>query len=309
MNAVDSVLNIAIRFVLYLDAALLLGLPLFGLYALRRDERRAPWFAGPCSRLTTIAAGLSIVASLLGLAVMVRTMAGTDDLDANLGVLDALLTDTAFGAAWFVRIVACVVSYGAIRLLVRRPVLALAAAAGAGAVALASLAWGGHGAMDRGRIGTLHLAADVAHLVAAAVWSGALAGFLLQIFAGHVTPTVRVETLRRTLAGFAAIGTATVGTLAATGIVNYTMIVGWPPVGLGTTTYGRLLLAKLGVFAVMLVLAALNRYRLVPRLETQVRTGDHASAMATLRGSLLIESACAVVILLAVAVLGVQNPR
>lgn len=75
------------------------------------------------------------------------------------------------------------------------------------------------------------------------------------------------------------------------------------------SNYDRVLLVKLVLFGAMLVLAALNRYCLVPRLEARFREDDGAGAVASLRGSLLLESACAMGLLLAVAILGVQDPR
>src|SRR3546814_12018793 len=43
-----------------------------------------------------------------------------------------------------------------------------------GGVALTSLAWTGHGAMDQGSIGWVHLSADIVHLLAAGAWIAAI---------------------------------------------------------------------------------------------------------------------------------------
>ncbi len=307
MSAMDGALNIAIRFVLYAAAMLLAGLPLFALYALRREERGAPWFAVPFTRVLAGAAWLGLIASVAALAVMTRAMSGSDDLDANLDVLGALLGGTAFGSAWFARVLACLGACCLARRLARRPTMAtFAAAAAAGLVVLGSLAWGGHAVMDDGRRGVLHLMADLVHLAAAAIWLGALGGFAIQLAAGGVT---HIETLVRTLAQFATVGSAAVAALIATGMVNTVMVVGWPLVGFPDSSYGRVLLVKLVLFCAMLGLAALNRYRLAPGLEARLRSGDSSGAMASLRGSLLLELVCAMVLLLAVAVLGVQEPR
>ncbi|AEA63007.1 copper resistance protein D [Burkholderia gladioli BSR3] len=171
---------------------------------------------------------------------------------------------------------------------------------------LGSLAWGGHAVVDDGRRGVLHLMADLVHL-AAAIWLGALGGFAIQLAAGGVT---HIETLVRTLAQFATVGSAAVAALIATGMVNTVMVVGWPSVGFPDSSYGRVLLVKLVLFCAMLGLAASNRYRLAPGLEARLRSGDSSGAMASLRGSLLLELVCAMVLLLlAVAVLGVREPR
>jgi putative copper export protein len=68
----------------------------------------------------------------------------------------------------------------------------------ASAVALATLAWTGHGAMDEGAKGWAHLLADILHLLAAGAWSGrclALSCLWLALPAGrraHLTLTHRV---------------------------------------------------------------------------------------------------------------------
>ncbi len=307
MSAMDGALNIAIRFVLYAAAMLLAGLPLFALYALRREERGAPWFVVPFTRVLAGAAWLGLIASVAALAVMTRAMSGSDDLDANLDVLGALLGGTAFGSAWFARVLACLGACCLARRLARRPTMAaFAGAAAAGLVVLGSLAWGGHAVMDDGRRGVLHLMADLVHLAAAAIWLGALGGFAIQLAAGGVT---HIEALVRTLAQFATVGSAAVAALIATGMVNTVMVIGWPLVGFPDSSYGRALLVKLGLFCAMLGLAALNRYRLAPGLEARLRSGDSSGATASLRGSLLLELVCAMALLLAVAVLGVQEPR
>ncbi|WP_186262994.1 copper homeostasis membrane protein CopD [Burkholderia gladioli] len=303
----DGALNIAIRFVLYAAAMLLAGLPLFALHALRREERGAPWFVVPFTRVLAGAAWLGLIASAAALPVMTRAMSGSDDLDANLDLLGALLGGTAFGSAWFARVLACLGACCLARRLARRPAMAtFAAAAAAGLVVLGSLAWGGHAVMDDGRRGVLHLMVDLVHLAAAAIWLGALGGFAIQLAAGGVT---HIETLVRTLAQFATVGSAAVAALIATGMVNTVMVVGWPLVGFPDSSYGRVLLVKLVLFCAMLGLAASNRYRLAPGLEARLRSGCSSGAMASLRGSLLLELVCAMALLLAVAVLGVQEPR
>ncbi|WP_186260252.1 copper homeostasis membrane protein CopD [Burkholderia gladioli] len=307
MSAMDGALNIAIRFVLYAAAMLLAGLPLFALHALRREERGAPWFVVPFTRVLAGAAWLGLIASVAALVVMTRAMSGSDDLDANLDLLGALLGGTAFGSAWFARVLTCLGACCLARRLARRPAMAtFAAAAAAGLVVLGSLAWGGHAVMDDGRRGVLHLMADLVHLAAAAIWLDALGGFAIQLAAGGMT---HIETLVRTLAQFATVGSAAVAALIATGMVNTVMVVGWPLVRFPDSSYGRVLLVKLVLFCAMLGLAASNRYRLAPGLEARLRSGCSSGAMASLRGSLLLELVCAMALLLAVAVLGVQEPR
>ena len=92
------------------------------------------------------------------------------------------------------------------------------------------------------------------------------------------------------------------------------LINGWMLVGVdhltdsGKSLYGRLLLAKLVLFAVMLGLAALNRFRLTPTFERSIASADHRRALGPLRVSLVTETGCIVVILGLVAWLGTLAP-
>jgi putative copper resistance protein D len=62
------------------------------------------------------------------------------------------------------------------------------------------------------------------------------------------------------------------------------------------------------LFLVMLVLAAANRFRLVPALEAAIDAGDNRRARDAMRRSLLLEIGCAVAILALVAWLGTLEP-
>ena len=145
--------------------------------------------------------------------------------------------------------------------------------------------------------GTVHRAADVLHIWAAAGWIGALAALV------HACATMRATDLPRVtlmLARFAGMGTVIVALLVVTGMANGVMIVGVAdlPALLGSR-YGWLLGAKLVLFAGMLGLAALNRWRLTPALE---RSG--MGAIAALRLSLAVETSAAMGILMLVGWLG-----
>ena len=88
------------------------------------------------------------------------------------------------------------------------------------AVALATLAWTGHGAMDEAVMGWVHLIVDILHLIASGAWVGALLGLLLLVS----RPAARVDAAHlglthRALHGFGAIGTVVVGTILVTGLV------------------------------------------------------------------------------------------
>ena len=297
---------IVVRFGVYLTLAALFGLSAFSLYGLRARERgnalalRA-WLVG--------SAALGLLLSAVWVVLMASSMAGTPLWPIDREAIGALLTGSAIGAAWKLRMVALVVAALAALLAAGRGVW-LGIVALCSAVALGTLAWTGHGAMDDAPIGWVHVIADILHLVASGAWVGALLGLILLVF----RPAVRVDAAHlslthRALHGFGAIGTALVGTIVVTGLVNGWMLVGIGNVAsLATTLYGQLLIAKLALFVAMLGLASLNRFRLTPAFERSIAGDDHTRAFAALRASLAIETACVVTILGLVAWLGTLAP-
>jgi putative copper resistance protein D len=102
---------------------------------------------------------------------------------------------------------------------------------------------------------------------------------------------------------FSTLGLTSVATLIASGAVHCWILVGSFQVVL-VTAYGRLLTAKLALFAAMLALAAANRLWLTPRLATMA--SDRAVTMLTCSAMLELLFAAAVFAL--VGALGTQHP-
>lgn len=75
-----------------------------------------------------------------------------------------------------------------------------------------------------------------------------------------------------------------------------------------STVPGRILLAKTALFVLMLLLAAANRFHPGPRLEVMVREGNYDRSVALMRNSILTEFVVAIIILGAVAWLGMLAP-
>ena len=298
--------RIGVRFALYVTLAALFGLAAFSLYGLRARERGdalalRPWFIA--------SAGLSLLFSGAWVVLMASSMAGTPAWPIDREAVGALLTGSAIGAAWKLRMV--MVALAALAALVAggRGIW-LSIVALCSAVALATLAWTGHGAMDEAVMGWVHLIVDILHLIASGAWVGALLGLLLLVS----RPAARVDAAHlglthRALHGFGAIGTVVVGTILVTGLVN-----GWMLVGIGNlatlpaTLYGQLLIAKLALFVAMLGLASLNRFRLTPAFERSIAADDHKGALGALRTSLAIETACVIAVLGLIAWLGTLAP-
>jgi putative copper resistance protein D len=297
---------IAVRFALYVTLSGLFGLSAFSLYGLKAGERTGaitlrPWLVG--SGL------LGLLLSAIALALLAAAMAGAPPWPIDREAIGMLLTGSATGAAWETRMVALVVA-SIVALIAAGRAATLGMVALAAGIALATLAWTGHGAMDEGATGWVHLLADILHLLAAGAWIGALLGLTLLVTRapGQVDAT-HLRLTHRALHGFGLVGTIVVGTIVVTGLVNGWLLVGAGNlVNLPSTRYGELLLVKLALFGAMLGLASLNRFRLTPAFERSIAAADHRGALGTLRRSLAVEAACAVAILALVSWLGTLEP-
>ncbi|PNB46438.1 copper resistance protein CopD [Pseudomonas sp. GW456-12-10-14-LB2] len=283
-----ELINILLRLALYVDLLLLFGLALFGLYSVDAVLRFRPMLRG----MALIGALLSVA----GLVLMTRAMSGETEFAALWPHLQMMVLETDVGLAWTLRMIALIA-------VVIWPGLWLASMAGA--VALASLAWSGHGAMDN----AWHLLSDILHLLAASAWLGAMLALILMARLDALCSEARIRSLADSVKRFEGVGAAIVLILSVTGVVNYLFIVG-PTLGevlLGT--YGILLAIKVALFGGMLVLAALNRFHLGPLLEQSLRAGQHQVAANALRRSVALELVIALLIVGLVAWLGTLSPE
>lgn len=297
---------IAVRWALYADLGLLFGVPMFGLYALRGEERASLLpFRAPIAALAAMGAVLSGVGFMLAAAAMAGTSLGGVDRS----LLAMLLSETSVGGAFTAREAALILAFLCAVVLARKPVPLLLLASASGAVAVGTLAWSGHAAATEGSAATGHLIADIIHLLAASAWIGALAMLGAMVMSRGEASPERLRTTHRALAGFATVGTIIVGLVVLSGLVNGLFLVGIENIlSLGSNLYGQLLLVKLGLFGVMLLLAGSNRFRLTPALEAALENDGSAGAVAALRNSLVIESGLGLAILALVAWLGTLAP-
>lgn len=254
----DDSIYISLRFALYIDLMLLFGLALFGLYSLRGKERAD----GAVLNFGSLLVGTALIGILLSMVAMLqmaKTMSGVSSvMELHHHILQMMLMDTDVGLTWMVRIASLTLAVIAATLNRRSPALSLWLATLCGAIALATLAWTGHGAMDEGSRRYLHFTSDIVHLLGAGSWLGALAAFALLLRSTNLTGDLQIRLLARTLTGFESAGTLIVATLAITGIVNYLMVVGPAFETLISSTYGALLSLKVFLFAGMLVFAAVK---------------------------------------------------
>jgi copper resistance protein D len=303
-------LNIGIRFALYANLMLLFGLPLFAIYALKSAQRVNSNIL-PLRTLTCWLSASGFALSMLGIVAMTASMMGVALLEVDFAAITVMIFETPMGVAWLVRVVALIAALAvAFRMNPSNGSPKLCFAALASGAALGSLAWTGHGAAGEDTTGTLQLIADVAHLLGAGAWLGALAALTIIVF--RDAETLDEENLNialRLLKNFSVAGTIIVAVVLGSGLVN-----GWVLVGplhvlsIHTTLYGRLLIAKLLLFGIMLLLAAVNRYKLTPGFERALQSGGTLSAVMKLRHSLVLELGIAVCILGLVAWLGTLEP-
>jgi copper transport protein len=243
-----------------------------------------------------IAAGLLVPVSLAGLVLQGSEATGYGVLRAGRWDVLSEVLDTRFGHAWLARalIAAVVVAFA---LAVRRGLDPWAVAlVAAGLVPTASLA--GHAAVG----GTGEVVADLAHLTAAAVWTGGLAAVVVALFS--VVGEDRWRLASRAVPRFSLLAGASVAVLIAAGVVSgYLQVRTWA--GLWETTYGRLLLVKVGLLLGLLALGAYNRLVAVP----QLRRGDvSASVRRGFTRAVSVEAAAMAVVVGLTASLVVQPP-
>ncbi|HET7031479.1 MAG TPA: copper homeostasis membrane protein CopD, partial [Casimicrobiaceae bacterium] len=316
--------EVALRAVTYVAAMLMFGASLFVIYA--RGGARAPaeedlrrqWNALR-RRIRQLQLGCivaTLVAGLLWLVIHSAAVAGIPALEAVSGAAAGeVLRETLFGRAMAWHLGLGVVL--AVMLVLDRRVVETRSSLRSdvirvvlSAAILASLGWMGHAAATRGFDRYVHLGGDVAHLLAAGAWLGALPllAVLLVGAARRQSPSFDRVALLATRR-FSAIGVLCVGALLVTGVVNAWYLVATPPALFGTA-YGQLLLLKLALFAGMLILAARNRFVLTPRIQEAVSRGADAGriGMRSIARNAWGEAALGLGVVAIVGALGIAVP-
>jgi len=306
-----NTLLVAARAAHYASAMLLFGELVFVVAvarpAWRRAQRAGSGDGDDVYRRLLVVARWSVIASIVSglawLAAKAAIMSGMPVGQAlNRETLGLVLGDTVFGRVWTLRL-GLVIALSGVLLAVgrsagdpRRSLLAISAVVAAAAY-LGSLAWAGHAVAGQGPDDYNPIVADVAHLLAAGAWLGALPALVHCLGRFHTLDGVAQVTRR-----FSNLGVVSVSVLIASGLSNAWYLVGDVPALFGTD-YGRLLLAKLGLFATMLGLAVANRGYWAPRL-----AGGDRGAPHLLRRNAVLEIAAGIGVVIIVGVLGVTVP-
>ena len=285
---------IATRTLHFAAALSLVGILGFGAFVvsdppprLARQFRLAAW----------LSAALLLVTAPLWLVIVATGMTGnTLAVTLSSGAPRTVLLDTQFGRALELRVALTLLLLLPIAQLGKNHVLDRAGAVLA-AISVGAIAWQGHAAAGLGGQAMVHLSADVAHLLAAGFWLGALLPLMLAL-RGTAETDRQYETAKR----FSTLGVVCVAALLPSGIVNAYYLVGSVPALIGTA-YGQILLLKLVFVVAMLALAGINRWRLVPRLAA--RDGRAARRIAR---HTAIEAVLGFGVIAIVAALGTMEP-
>jgi len=266
-------------------------------------------------RLVWTGWGAAAVAAVLGVLLQGPYAAGTGLGQMFSRSLLASTLSTTYGRMLCVRLILlAVLAVFAVRLLAddtevpekdRARDEDLTAIVGLGVLAT----YGGTGHAAAGSQPTLALLSDAAHLSAVSVWVGGLV-----VLTACLLPSRRTDELAGALPRFSQIALGSVGVILATGTYQAWREVGTIP-ALWGTGYGKLLLAKIGCFVLLVGLGylgrtAVRRRYLIPvahalstRDEVEIGPSEDDYLVRRLRRSVGLEVAIATAVLAVTAVL------
>jgi len=272
-------------------------------------------FAARARRMLTVAVVIGVVAGVAGIVLQGATAGGTSFWSALDPSVIREVLGTRFGRIWGLRVadgllLGGILAAGAATRTI--PVLRPAAVGAAGvapapfpsAGVLAALAvpaaflaitpaLAGHATTQDPVVALFPL--DVVHVVAMSVWIGGLVALLLVVPAAtrRLEAPERSRLLAAVLLRFSPIALACVIALAATGVLQALIDMGWSLSALTDTPFGRAVLIKVVLLAALVALGAVNRQRVVPGLRRLVDAGEPPGAAGrvlrrTLRGEVAL---------------------
>jgi copper resistance protein D len=246
-----------VRELVLVSLALALGGLVLALVFPRSDAPDLDAARARLRRWVTTCLVVLLLATCAELIARTQAMSGAS-LAASVASLPSVMTGTHLGQILTGRLAAVVVAFllsfehgRALRAVVLLAVVAIAL----------SLSLTGHAA-DWGDL-TLSVGVDWAHAVAASTWVGGL--IALALVAGRRGAPWSRESLAAVASRFSRLAGLSLLAVVVTGSYN-----AWVQLGalsrLLTTNYGRVLIVKLLLVAVLVWLGAVNRYALLPRL-------------------------------------------
>ena len=256
-------------------------------------------------RLAVWSLGAALFSALLWFCLEVVSMSGLPLTNTfSVKAWSTVLFQTQFGRVWQLRLgliaaLFALVATGFGKVKARRcitPILCLLSV-----VLLGSLAWISHAAAAG--VHPLGLLGDMLHLCAAGGWIGGLVP--LAVFLVHArAPFSLGETVARVVSRFSMLSLCCVSVLVVSGISNSWLLVG-SIYALFTTPYGRLLLSKLTLFAILIAFGARNRFLVKIKL---LKDPADPALLPQLHRNVLYEVCLGVAVVAIVACLGVTPP-
>jgi copper transport protein len=310
-----------VRWLDYVSAAVLIGGLVFWLVAWRGAlgavggdgeewDRAARALGARLRVLLSVAVGVGVTASVLGVLLQGASAAGTSLWGALHWAIVRNTLEGRFGEVWSVRaldwllLAAALATAAALarsagsgehgsRSAIALPPRALVLAIGLGALYLAvTPALAGHASVESPR--GVFLPSDVLHVLAASVWVGVIACALLALPSATraLRSEERTRLLHAVLVRISPYALVSVVVIAITGVVQAYIDVRSVH-GLLHTTYGALVIAKVVLLLALIALGYANRERVIPalaRLAAAARPAGGAGVLArrNLRGELAL---------------------
>lgn len=163
---------------------------------------------------------------------------------------------------------------------------------------LVLLAGVGHATMQEGAMGEIQRINHAVHLLSASFWGGGILPLLVCM--SLVRKAMWRQAAISAMMRFSRYGHLAVAAVIISGIINSLLITGW---GISfESTYFRLLLLKISLVGVMVVLALINRYWLVPQFNRSALVQQRFIQFTW------IELILSVAVLLLVSVFATQAP-
>ena len=224
-----------------------------------------------------------------------------DPFSPVLSELDLLVTGTTWGRMWQLQLFSGMLAAVAFAIVWRRGDAPVSWRFAAGATLFCAIvpALSGHSA-GTDRLHALAVGADAVHIVAAGAWIGTLTALVIVVHGAVRRGAAASDMLPGAVAAFSPLALWSAGILVSTGLFATWLHVGSFG-GLFGSTYGRILLAKVGVVGVVAGFGAYNWKRVTPRL------GSPEGAKAFMSGSARSEIVLGLLVLLLTAVLVVTS--
>jgi copper resistance protein D len=318
-------LEVAVRFVHLASVLLLVGSSSFELLVSRPVFKNVgmqtsldfPSFYKTLFSIARLSLLLAIGTAILGLFIKIADATGLPLSESiDLGTIVNVLTGTRFGIVWLVRmalscLLALVMSADFRRRFKNNSAGLCVTELLLSVTLLTMMAAAGHASAAEGVTLFIQLTTDGLHLLAAGVWLGGLIPLALFFSWAKAAREPSIFGIaQKATARFSRLGFASVVLLLVTGLVNAWYLVGGIPPLLGTT-YGYLLLAKLGILIPLMGLASRNRWHLKPRLANLAAHSEFEkipALLARLQRGVIAEVSLGAVILLIVGMMGLTPP-